>query len=252
MVNLELKNTEITYNGKPILKNLCYGFPENSITCILGASGSGKTTLLRSLSRLNDRIPGFKVRGEVWVAGTEIYLNGVNVYDLRRKVGMIFQSPCVFPKSIYENVIFGYKYHHPKRKSEFPEIAERYLKETHLWDEVKDRLKKPASILSQGQKQRLSIARTLALEPEILLMDEPTSSLDPVSVEAFEQLILSLKEKHTILMATHNIAQTRRIADEVVFLHEGQIWDQGPSATFFEATLSAEAQRFLEGDRPRI
>ncbi|PIR00411.1 MAG: phosphate ABC transporter ATP-binding protein [Nitrospinae bacterium CG11_big_fil_rev_8_21_14_0_20_45_15] len=245
--NLEFINVEITYNGKPVLRDLSYNFCKSAVTCILGPSGSGKTTLLRSLSRLNDRIRGFKVRGEVWVAGEEIYFNGVDVYHLRRKVGMIFQSPCIFPASVYENVIFGFKYHHPERKKEYPKIAERYLKEAYLWDEVKDRLHKPAQNLSQGQQQRLSIARTLAVEPEVLLMDEPTASLDPVSSDAIEKLIFSLKEKRTILLATHNIAQARRIADDIIFLYDGSIWEKGKASDFFERPVKEETRIFLEG-----
>jgi len=244
--NLEFVNVEITYNGKPVLKDLSYTFRKSAVTCILGPSGSGKTTMLRSLSRLNDRIHGFKVSGEVWVAGEEIYFNGVDVYHLRRKVGMIFQSPCIFPTSVYENVVFGFKYHHPERKKELPDIVEKYLREACLWDEVKDRLKKPAQNLSQGQKQRLSIARTLAVEPDILLMDEPTASLDPVSCEAIESLIFSLKKKRSIIMATHNIAQTRRIADEVVFLYDGTIWEQGEANEFFDRPKKKETRIFLE------
>jgi len=245
--NLEFVKVEITYNGKPVLRDLSHTFSKSAVTCILGPSGSGKTTLLRSLSRLNDRIRGFKVRGEVWVAGEEIYFNGVDVYHLRRKVGMIFQSPCIFPASVYENVIFGFKYHHPERKKEYLQIAEQYLREAYLWDEVKDRLHKPAQTLSQGQQQRLSIARALAVEPEVLLMDEPTASLDPVSSDAIEKLIYSLKEKRTILMATHNIAQTRRIADEIVFLYDGTIWEKGKATDFFERPVKEETRIFLEG-----
>jgi phosphate transport system ATP-binding protein len=212
---IQVKNLTITYDSVKVIDDFSCEVKENSVTAIIGPSGCGKSTLLRSLCRMNDRIEGFHLAGQVLVKGKNIYHRDVDVYELRRKVGMIFQKPCVFPKSIFENVLFGVK--HQIEKKDYDTLVERVLKEVNLWEEVKGRLRNLATTLSVGQQQRLSIARTLAVGPEILLMDEPTSSLDPESVTAIESLIDSLKISHTILLVTHMHEQAEKISDSLIF-----------------------------------
>ena len=212
---IQIKNLTITYSSIKVIDDFSCEVMGNSVTAIIGPSGCGKSTLLRSLCRMNDRIEGFRLAGEVLVQCENIYHPDVDVYELRRRVGMIFQKPCVFPKSIFENVLFGVK--HRIDKKEYKTLVERVLMEVHLWEEVKDRLKNLATTLSVGQQQRLAMARTLAVEPEILLMDEPTSSLDPESAEAIESLIESLKTHHTILLVTHLREQAEKVSDNLIF-----------------------------------
>lgn len=242
---MQLRDASVFYNGNPVLDTLNHAFQANAVTGIIGPSGSGKSTLLRTLSRMNDRIRGFRVEGEIKVAGEDVYANGVDVHRLRRKMGLIFQKPCVFPKSIYENVIFGLKYLAAGEKQKFPEIAERVLREVRLWEEVKDRLHKPAPTLSQGQQQRLAIARTLAVEPGILLMDEPTSALDPRSAQAIEELILSLKDRHAILLVTHNLRQAETVADDLIFLNRGKIIEAGKARELIENPQREDTREFM-------
>ncbi|MGP0629739.1 phosphate ABC transporter ATP-binding protein [Nitrospina sp. 32_T5] len=220
---LSLEAVTLRYGDRVVLKNVYGAFPRNSVCALTGASGSGKSTLLRAFCRMNDALPGFVVEGTVSVLGQDIYNDPVDEYALRRRVGLIFQKPCVFPKSIYHNVVFGLRHHLPEKKIEFPERAEQALKKAFLWNEVKDRLDDPAPTLSQGQQQRLAIARTLAVDPEILLMDEPTSALDPKSARAIEELILSLKSRHTIVWVTHQVEQARRTADCILRVENGTL-----------------------------
>ncbi len=218
---IQFKNFSATFGERKILQDLTFSLPANSITSIIGASGSGKTTLLRVLCRMNDRIKNFRIEGSVFVDGMDVYRPGTDVYALRRKVGMIFQKPCVFPKSIIDNVIFGVR--KKISKKDYPDVAEKVLREVFLWEEVKDRLGEKATTLSQGQQQRLTLARTLAVGPEVLLMDEPTSSLDPKSTAAIEKLVQSLKNRHTILWVTHQHDQAQSIADRVLVIEKGQV-----------------------------
>lgn len=217
---IELKSVRLSYSGKAVIEAASCTVQPNTVTAVVGPSGSGKSTLLRTLCRMNDRIPGFRVEGRVQVLGRDIYHPGINVYQLRKQVGMVFQKPCVFPKSIKENVLFGLRFHGFSNHTESSGRAEQALRAAFLWDEVKDRLDDPAHTLSQGQQQRLAMARTLAVEPEILLMDEPTSSLDPKSSRAIEDLILSLKERHTIVLVTHHVEQAERVAEDVICVDE--------------------------------
>jgi phosphate transport system ATP-binding protein len=242
---IEMQNASISYNGKPVLADIDIRIREKTAVGIIGPSGSGKSTLLRTLCRMNDRIPGFHVQGQIRVRDNDIYEKGVDVYQLRRNVGMVFQAPCVFPKSIFENAIFALKRLSPHLKKEFPQIAEQTLRDVFLWDEVKDRLHKPASILSLGQQQRLVIARSLAIQPKILLMDEPTSSLDPKSSAAIEALIVSLKSRHTIVLVTHNLPQAQRITDDLIFLHQGRIRESGSTAEIFANPSCSETRDYL-------
>ncbi len=213
---IQFKNFTAAYGEKQIVSNLNLSLQENTITAIIGASGSGKTTLLRTLCRMNDRVKNFCIEGNVLVDGKDIYRHGTDVYALRRKVGMVFQKPCVFPKSIFENVIFGVK--DKLARKEHPDLAEKLLRDVSLWDEVKDRLGEKATTLSQGQQQRLNLARTLAVGPQVLLMDEPTSSLDPKSSGVIEKLAQSLKTNRTILWVTHQQVQAHSIADRVLVI----------------------------------
>ena len=212
---IQIKNLTVTYGSMKVIDDFSCEVKENSVTAIIGPSGCGKSTLLRSLCRMNDRIAEFHLAGQVLMKGKNIYHPDVDVYELRRRVGMIFQKPCVFPKSIFENVLFGVK--HRIDKKDYEPLVERVLTEVNLWKEVKDRLKNLATTLSVGQQQRLAIARTLAVGPEILLLDEPTSSLDPESAAAIESLIESLKNHHTILLVTHLHEQAEKVSDNLIF-----------------------------------
>ena len=220
---IQFKNFTAAFGEREVIKGMTCNLAENSITALIGVSGSGKTTLLRVLCRMNDRIENFHIRGNVLIGGEEICRPDTNVYSLRRKVGMIFQKPCVFPVSIFENVIFGIREVTRIPKKDYPDLVEKVLREVFLWEEVKDRLNEKATTLSQGQQQRLTLARTLAVGPDVLLMDEPTSSLDPKSTAAIEKLVLSLKNRHTILWVTHQHDQAHSIADRVLVLEEGQV-----------------------------
>ncbi len=196
-----------------MVRNVAFAVNPGQVFGIIGPSGAGKSTLLRALNRLTDLIPGLRVQGDVAFRGESIYAPGVDVNALRAKVGMLFQQPVIFPTSVAENVLFGAKRLRKLSRGERDEVIEAALTEAALWAEIKDRLRSPANALSVGQQQRLSLARTLAVQPEVILMDEPTSALDPRSTQAIEELILRLKERHTIVIVTHNVAQARRVAD---------------------------------------
>ncbi len=213
---IELEQVRLGYAGRAVIDSATCSIRKNAVTAVVGPSGSGKSTLLRTLCRMNDRIPGFQIEGSVRVLGRDVHDPGINVYELRKQVGMVFQKPCVFPKSSVENVIFGLKFHAFPNGKSFAERGEQALRDAFLWDEVKDRLDQPAHTLSQGQQQRLAMARTLAVEPEILLLDEPTSALDAKSTQAIEDLILSLKDRHTIVLVTHNVEQAERVAQDII------------------------------------
>jgi phosphate transport system ATP-binding protein len=225
---IRFENFSAAFGDRKVVQNLTCNLSANSITAMIGVSGSGKTTLLRILCRMNDRIENFHIEGSVFIDEKNIYEPDTNVYSLRRKVGMVFQKPCVFPTSVFENVIFGVREVANIPKKNYPDLAEKVLREVFLWEEVKDRLGEKAITLSQGQQQRLTLARTLAVNPDILLMDEPTSSLDPKSTAAIEKLVQSLKNRHTILWVTHQHDQAHSIADRVLVLEEGQVSYQSP------------------------
>lgn len=214
---IQIKNLLINYGSIKVIDDFSCEIEKNSVTTIIGPSGCGKSTLLRCLCRMNDRIEGFQLTGQVLISGEDIYHPDVDVYELRRRVGMVFQKPCVFPKSIFENVLFGAKHLHGIEKKDYESLAEQVLTEVNLWDEVKDRLNNLATTLSMGQQQRLAMARTLAVKPDILLMDEPTSSLDPESTEVIESLMRSLKSNHTLLLVTHLPEQAEKVSDKMIF-----------------------------------
>ena len=243
---IQFKNFTAAFGERKIVQDLTCDLPANSITALIGASGSGKTTLLRVLCRMNDRIESFRIEGSILVDRVDIYWPGTNVYALRRKVGIIFQKPCVFPKSIFDNVIFGVRDMTKISKKDYPDLAEKVLREVFLWEEVKDRLGEKGTTLSQRQQQRLTLARTLAVGPEVLLMDEPTSSLDPKSTAAIEKLVQSLKNNHTILWVTHQHDQAQSIADRVLILEEGQVRPLSPTAPFVRQGKSASFTNVLQ------
>ena len=220
---LRVRGLSVFAGERALLRNVTLDVHPREVLAIIGPSGAGKSTLLKCLNRLIDLTPTLRVKGEVLFHGQSIYERGVDVDVLRARVGILFQQPVVFPKSIFHNVIFGVRHLGVVPRRHWPEVAERALTEAALWNEVKDRLDESALKLSVGQQQRLCLARTLAVDPEVILMDEPTSALDPKSTEAIEQLVLRLKEKRTIVLVTHNLAQARRTADSVacVCVREG-------------------------------
>ncbi len=210
---LSIRGLNVWAGGRPILRNVHLDIPPKGVFGIIGPSGAGKSTLLKCINRLSDLVPELRVTGDVLFHDQSIYGQKQSADDLRMRIGMLFQQPVVFPGSVYHNVIFGIRRLGQVRRSQWPEVAERALREAALWDEVKDRLRQTASKLSVGQQQRLCLARTLASQPEVILMDEPTSALDPKSTHAIEELMVALKQRHTIVMVTHNVLQARRVAD---------------------------------------
>jgi phosphate transport system ATP-binding protein len=211
------------YGRNHVLHDVSMAVPENSVTALIGPSGCGKSTFLRCLNRMNDTIPGTRAEGEVIVAGADVYGSNIDVVSLRRRIGMVFQKSNPFPKSIFENVAYGIRINGLGKRSELRERVERALRRSALWDEVKDRLDAPALALSGGQQQRLCIARALAVEPEVLLMDEPASALDPIATQKIEELIYDLKEQVTIVIVTHNMQQAARVSDRTAFFMTGRV-----------------------------
>lgn len=241
---ISMHDFEAWHEENCIISDICLEVPKHSVTCLVGPSGAGKSTLLRSLNRINENAPGFKTRGRIMINGQDHMTQFPDVTALRAKVGMVFQRPCVFPRSIAENVLFGVR-GQKLSKSEKMDLVEACLKSAELWNEVKGRLTDSAFALSLGQQQRLCIARCLAVDPDILLLDEPTASIDPVSVRAIEDLILELKSRYTIIVVSHDIRQTKRIADHVAFLCDGRLIDQGPTAQMFSMRAPEKTRLYL-------
>lgn len=241
---IRLENLQAWFGETSILNDVTLDFPANVITCLVGPSGSGKSTLLRGLNRINDEVSDYTMKGKILIQNHCNHANFKDITTLRSKVGMVFQRPCVFPCSIKENVLFGVR---DKSLSKLDKAAlvEDSLKSAALWKEVAHRLNSPAQTLSLGQQQRLCIARTLAVKPEILLLDEPTASVDPVSARALESVIKNLKQDYTIIMVTHDIRQTRRIADHVVFLCEGEVIESGSTQHMFSKSATPKTQTYL-------
>ncbi|MGR3218446.1 MAG: phosphate ABC transporter ATP-binding protein [Candidatus Anammoxibacter sp.] len=245
-VVFELDDVSLYYGKTPVVKDINITFVDKNVACIIGPSGSGKSTLLRALNRMNDLIPAFQCKGRVMFNGHDIYNNGIGVNQLRQDVGMVFQKPCIFPKSIYDNVLFGVRHLHSKRRSEFQHIVEETLKSVSLWNEVKDKLHHSALELSQGQQQRLSIARALAVEPKVLLMDEPTSSLDHKSASAIDELVKNLRGQLTVIMVTHKLEQAKKIADDVIFMCDGKICESGQANQLFKEPKMIETRCYID------
>ena len=235
------------YGQTQALKNICLDIPEKSITALIGPSGCGKSTFLKTLNRMNDLIPGVRITGEVRYKDRDIYAPGENVSELRREVGMVFQKPNPFPMSIYDNVAYGPRTHGIRGRARLDEIVEQALRAAAIWDEVKDRLKKNALGLSGGQQQRLCIARALAVEPQVLLMDEPTSALDPISTSKVEELALSLKERYTIVMVTHNMQQALRVSDRTAFFLLGELVEAGDTEQIFSQPKDKRTEDYITG-----
>jgi phosphate transport system ATP-binding protein len=247
MAKVETKNLNLWFKDNHVLKDVNLAIKENAVTAVMGPSGCGKSTLIRAMNRMNDVISGCRVTGEVYVDGKNVYEDGTNVYDLRRRVGMVFQRPNPFPKSIFENVAFGPKIHKIASGKKLEETVETSLRGAALWDEVKDRLNDSAFSLSGGQQQRLCIARALAVEPEVILMDEPCSALDPASTSRIEVLIRELSEKYTVIIVTHNLQQAARVSDFTAFLYVGELIEYGDTDKLFEDPQSELTEKYITG-----
>ncbi len=244
---LSVENLCLWYGSHQALKDINIEIPEKSITALIGPSGCGKSTFLKTLDRMNDLIPDVKITGSVLYKGEDIFDSYVDVSELRRQVGMVFQKPNPFPMSIYDNIAYGPRTHGVKNKAKLDEIVEKSLRGAAIWDEVKDRLKKNALGLSGGQQQRLCIARALAVEPEVLLMDEPTSALDPISTSKIEELAMELKEKYTIVIVTHNMQQAVRISDHTAFFLLGELVEYGETEKLFSQPQDKRTEDYITG-----
>ncbi|ANA80486.1 phosphate ABC transporter ATP-binding protein [Paenibacillus glucanolyticus] len=244
---IEMNKLNLYYGEFHALKDVSVQIPERAITAFIGPSGCGKSTLLRTLNRMNDRIPGARVEGRVAIGGIDIYSGEVHVESLRKKIGMVFQQPNPFPKSIYDNVAFGPKQHGIRGKKKLDELVEQSLRSAVLWDEVKDDLRRPALSLSGGQQQRLCIARALAVEPDILLMDEATSALDPISTFKIEELTHELKDRYTIVMVTHNMQQAARVSQQTVFFLNGEVIEHDATRQLFANPVDSRTQDYISG-----
>ena len=245
---ISIRDLSVHYGDLQVLRNVNLDIPAKKITVIIGPSGCGKTTLLKSLNRLLDADDGARVSGEVLLDGENIYAPRAEVTRIRKKMGLLSQRPQVLPMSIYENVAYGPRIHGLRSKRDLDRPVEHYLKVAGLWDEVKDRLREPASLLSVGQQQRLCLARGLAVEPEIILGDEPTSALDPQSSQNVERRLTELKRDYTVVVVTHILRQARRIADHIAFLYLGELVEQGPAAEVFAAPKDPRTKAYLTGE----
>ncbi len=241
------EQVNVYYGDNHVLKNVHLDIPEYTVTALIGPSGCGKSTYLRLLNRMNDYILDFKMDGVITIDNKNIYDKSIEVEELRKEVGMVFQKPNPFPKSIYDNVIYGLAIRGVKKKSYLDEVVERSLQQAALWDEVKDSLKKNALSLSGGQQQRLCIARTLAVEPKIILMDEPTSALDPISSAKIEELIFELKQNYTIIIVTHNMQQASRVSDFTAFFYLGDLVEYNKTDTLFMNPEHDRTRRYITG-----
>lgn len=243
----EIKGMDLHYGSFQALKNINIDIYKNDVTALIGPSGCGKSTFLRSLNRMNDLVEGCKITGSIVFDGEAIYDKDYDVIALRKKVGMVFQKPNPFPKSIYDNLTYGPKLHGIRDKKELDAIVERTLKEVGLWEEVKDRLNKSAMGLSGGQAQRLCIARCLSVEPEVILMDEPTSALDPIATSKIEALIQELKKKYSIVIVTHNMQQAGRISDRTAFFLTGEIMEIDDTEKIFTNPSNRKTEEYITG-----
>lgn len=245
-IKLRAENLNLSFGTKQILKNISISFPTNKVTSLIGPSGCGKSTLLRSFNRMHDLSIDAKIDGKLILDELDLYDKKKSVTEIRKRIGMVFQKPNPLPKSIYENLAYALKIHNYPN-NEIPELIEKALKESFLWEEVKDELKKPAVKLSGGQQQRLCIARTVVLRPEVILMDEPCSALDPISTKKIEELILKLKENFTIVIVTHNMQQAQRISDNVAFMYMGELIEYDTCDTIFNNPKNDLTKRYISG-----
>lgn len=244
---LSAKDLCLWYSSSQALHNIELDIPENNIVALIGPSGCGKSTFLKTLNRMNDLVPGVKITGEVCYRDKNIFDPSVDVNVLRKEIGMVFQKPNPFPMSIYDNVAYGPRTHGITSRAKLDEIVEQSLRDAAIWDEVKDRLKKNALGLSGGQQQRLCIARALAVQPTVLLMDEPTSALDPISTSKIEELTLTLKEKYTIVIVTHNMQQAARISDRTAFFLLGELVEYDRTEDLFSHPKNSRTEDYITG-----
>jgi len=246
-MKIETKNVNVYYGSEHVLKDISMNIKKHTVTAFIGPSGCGKSTFLRCFNRMNDLIEVARIEGEISIEGVNIYSDNINVNELRKTVGMVFQKPNPFPKSIFENVAYGLKVNGVKNKSILEEKVEQSLKQAALWEEVKDKLKKSAFALSGGQQQRLCIARALAVEPSVLLMDEPASALDPISSVKIEELIYNLKSSYTIIIVTHNMQQASRTSDKTAFFYMGELVEYDDTRTLFTNPKKEKTQNYITG-----
>ena len=244
---LSAKGLDLWYGPTQALKGVSMDIPEKQVTALIGPSGCGKSTFLKTLDRMNDLVPGIKITGSVQYRGQEIYAPNVDVTWLRKQIGMVFQKPNPFPMSIYDNVAYGPRTHGIRSKVKLDELVEESLRGAAIWDEVKDRLKKSAMGLSGGQQQRLCIARALAVKPDVLLMDESTSALDPISTSKIEDLAADLKKDYTIIMVTHNMQQAARISDKTAFFLLGELIEYGDTEQMFSMPQNKKTEDYITG-----
>ena len=242
-----VQNMDLYYGSFHALKNVNLNLASGEITAFIGPSGCGKSTFLKSLNRMNDLVEGCKITGDIRLMGEDIYDKRMDVSLLRRRVGMVFQKPNPFPMSVYDNIAYGPRTHGMRKKAELDEIVEKSLRDAAIWDELKDRLKKSALGLSGGQQQRLCIARALAVKPEVILMEEPTSALDPISTSKIEDLVMDIKKDYTIVMVTHNMQQAVRVSDTTVFFLLGEIVESGATGQMFSMPKDKRTEDYITG-----
>jgi phosphate transport system ATP-binding protein len=247
VVKVAVKDLKVWLGKNFVIKGINLDIPENAVTAVIGPSGCGKSTFLRSINRMNDLILGANIEGEIMIDDKNIYDLDVNVFDLRRKVGMVFQKPNPFPKSIYENIAYGLKIHGTKERNKIDEIVEKSLRDANLWDEVKDKLFENAFALSGGQQQRLCIARAIAIKPEVILMDEPASALDPIATNSLERLIAELRKNYTIVIVTHNIQQAARVSEYTAFLYLGELVEFNKTEKIFTMPKDKKTEEYISG-----
>lgn len=244
---ITVEDLNLWYGSTQALHHVSMEIPEKSITALIGPSGCGKSTFLKTMDRMNDLVPGVRIEGTVRYDGRDIFAPDVDVNELRRQVGMVFQKPNPFPMSIYDNVAYGPRTHGVRNRAKLDEIVEQSLRSAAIWDEVKDRLKKNALGLSGGQQQRLCIARALAVEPQVLLMDEPTSALDPISTSKIEELAIELKKQYTIVIVTHNMQQALRISDRTAFFLLGELIEYDDTERIFSTPSQKKTEDYITG-----
>lgn len=246
-IKLSAEHLNLWFGNKQVLKDINMKFPANKVTALIGPSGCGKSTLLRSFNRMHDLTPEARIEGKLLLETQDLYDRKISVTQVRKRIGMVFQKANPFPKSIYDNISYGLKINGVP-DGQIKDIVEKALKESFLWDEVKDELKKPATRLSGGQQQRLCIARAVALRPEVILMDEPCSALDPISTLKIEELIKKLKANYTIVIVTHNMQQAQRVADKTIFMYLGEVIEEGKTAELFSQPVKELTGNYVKGN----